>query len=90
MGDGLLDLPAAGQRQPEMVLGRRVIGQHCQGLTKTGDGLVNLPAVGQGDAEAGVGVQVAGLDFQGLAVMIDGFLDLSAPAKASPRLVWAG
>ena len=48
MGDGLVDLPAAGQGVAEVVVGLGVVGLDFQGLPVMGDGLVDLSAAGQG------------------------------------------
>ena len=42
MGDGLVDLSAAGQHEPEVVVGFGVVGLDFQGLAVMGDGLVDL------------------------------------------------
>ena len=47
MGDGLVDLPAAGQSYAEVVVGLGVVGLDFQRLPVMGDGLVDLPAAGQ-------------------------------------------
>ena len=47
MGDGLVDLPAAGQRNAEVAVGFRVVGLDFQGLLVMGDGLIDPPAAGQ-------------------------------------------
>ena len=44
MGDGLVDLPAAGQSLAEVVVGLSVVGLDFQGLLVMGDGFVDLPA----------------------------------------------
>ena len=48
MGDGLVDLSAAGQGDAEVVVGLGVVGLDFQGLAVLGDGLVDLSAAGQG------------------------------------------
>ena len=52
MGDGLVDLSAAGQSDTEVVVGLGVVGLDFQGLLVMGDGLVDLSAAGQ-DASQG-------------------------------------
>ena len=47
MGDGLVDLSAAGQTLAEVVVGLGVVGLDFQGLLEMGDGLVDLSAAGQ-------------------------------------------
>ena len=47
MGDGLVDLSAAGQGHAEVVMGFRVVGLDFQGLLVMGDGLVDLLTAGQ-------------------------------------------
>ena len=42
MGDGLVDLSAAGQSHAEVVVGLGVVGLDFQGLLVMGDGLVDL------------------------------------------------
>ena len=44
MGDGLVDLPAAGQGEAEVVVGLGETGVDFQGLPVMGDGLVDLSA----------------------------------------------
>ena len=58
MGDGLVDLSAAGQGDAEVVVGLGVVGLDFQGLPVMGDGLVDLSAAGQGDSEVVVGPAV--------------------------------
>ena len=72
MGDGRVNLSAAGQSVAEVVVGLGVVGLDFQGLLVMGDGRVNLSAASQGVAEVVVGFRVVGLDFQGLLVMGDG------------------
>ena len=48
MGDGLVELSAAGQGDAEVVVGCSVVGLDFQGLAVMGDGLVDLSAAGQG------------------------------------------
>ena len=57
MGDGLVDLSAAGQAKAEVVVGLGIVGLDFQGLPVMGDGLVDLSAAGQRDAEVVVGLQ---------------------------------
>ena len=49
MGDGLVDLSAAGQHNAQVVVGLREVGLDFQGLAVMGDGLVDLSATGQGE-----------------------------------------
>ena len=55
LGNGLLDLSAAGQGEAEVVVGHGVVGLDIQGLAVLGDGFVDLSAVGQRVAEVVVG-----------------------------------
>ena len=59
MGNGLVDLSAAGQAWPRL-LWPRVVGLDFQGLTEMGDSLIDLSASGQSEAEVEVGRRVAG------------------------------
>ena len=55
MADGLVDLPAPGQGETQVVVGQHVVGFEFQGLAVMADGLVNLPAPGQREAQVVVG-----------------------------------
>ena len=61
MGDGLIDLSAAGQSDAEVVVGLGIVGLDFQRLLIMGDGLVDLSAAGQRQAEVIVGHPAVGI-----------------------------
>ena len=64
VGDGLVNLSAAGQSHTEVVVGLREVGLDCHRLLEMGDGFVDPSAAGQSHTEVVVGFREVRLDFQ--------------------------
>ena len=58
MGDGLVELSAAGQGKAEVDMGLGEVGLDFQGLAVMGDGLVDLPATSQNGCKVVVGLDI--------------------------------
>ena len=87
MGDGLVELPAAGQGDAQVALGLGELGLNSQGLPVMGDGLLDLPAAGQDVAQVAVGLGVVGVELQGLAEMGDRIVDPAADDQGVAEIV---
>ena len=83
----LVDLPAASQRQPEVVMGLQAFGLGFQCLPVMTYRLVNLATAGQRDSEVAVGLSKIRLDLQGLAVMLNGLANLAVAGQDVAEVV---
>ena len=88
LGDGFIELSAAGKCESQIEVGGGQVGLDFQGLAEMGDGLVHLSAAGQGNSEVVVGHGEVGLDFQGLRYSV--MASSNCPRLASVAQVVVG